>query len=98
MENQYEKKIRGFEGRCLKGILETRWEHRVTNKEISERTFMRPIVKEVKKRTWGRLGHVLRLSKSRHPLNALTRNPQGARKKGRPQGPWMISVESGRVE
>ncbi|GFR97953.1 craniofacial development protein 2 [Elysia marginata] len=55
-------------------------EHRVTNKEISERTGIRPIVEEVKKRRWRWLGHVLRMSRSRHPLIALTWNPQGARK------------------
>ncbi|GFR79177.1 hypothetical protein ElyMa_002283000 [Elysia marginata] len=53
---------------------------------------------EVKKRRWRWLGHVLRMSKSRHPLIALMWNPQGARKKGRPQGTWRTSVESERVE
>ncbi|GFR62613.1 hypothetical protein ElyMa_003585500 [Elysia marginata] len=38
------------------------------------------------------------MSKSRHPLIALMWNPQGARKKGRPQGTWRRSVESERVE
>ncbi|GFS14912.1 hypothetical protein ElyMa_004918900 [Elysia marginata] len=93
-----ENKLRGFEGRCLTRILGIRWEHRVTNKEISERTDIRPIVEEVKKRRWRWLGHILRMSKSRHPLIALTWNPQGARKKGRPQGTWRTSVESERVE
>ncbi|GFR79601.1 endonuclease-reverse transcriptase [Elysia marginata] len=79
-------------------ILGIRWEHRVTKKEISERTGIRPIVEEVKKRRWRWLGHVLRMSKSRHPLIALTWNPQGARKKGRSRGTWMRSVESERVE
>ncbi|GFR92088.1 hypothetical protein ElyMa_006192100 [Elysia marginata] len=89
-----ESKLRGFEGRCLRRILGIRWEHRVTNKEISERTGMRPILEEVKIRRWRWLGHVLRMSKSRHPLIALMWNPQGARKKGRPQGTWRRSVES----
>ncbi|GFR58246.1 hypothetical protein ElyMa_003477000 [Elysia marginata] len=51
---------------------------------------------KVKTRRW--LGHVLRMSKSRHPLIALTCNPQGARKKGRSQVKWRRSVESERVE
>ncbi|GFS03505.1 endonuclease-reverse transcriptase [Elysia marginata] len=93
-----ESKLRGFERRYLRKILGIRWEHRVTNKEISERTGIRPIVEEVKKRRWRWLGHVLRMSKSRHPLIALRWNPQGARKKGRPQGTWRRSVESESVE
>ncbi|GFS05811.1 hypothetical protein ElyMa_004691200 [Elysia marginata] len=75
-----ESKLRGFEGRCLRRILGIRWEHRVTNKEIFERTGIRPIVEEVKKRRWRWLGHVLRMSKSRHPLIALTWNPKGSRR------------------
>ncbi|GFR92863.1 endonuclease-reverse transcriptase [Elysia marginata] len=96
--NQRLKVRGGFEGWCLRGILGIRWQHRVTNKEISERTGIRPIVEEVKHRRWRWLRHVLRVSKSRHPLTALTWNPQGAGKKGRPQGTWRRSVESERVE
>ncbi|GFR91818.1 endonuclease-reverse transcriptase [Elysia marginata] len=93
-----ESKLRGFEGLRLRRILGIRWEHRVTNKEISERTGIRPVVNEMKKRICRWLGHVLRMSKSRHLLIALTWNPQGARKKGRPQGTWRRSVESERME
>ncbi|GFR79594.1 hypothetical protein ElyMa_005878800 [Elysia marginata] len=82
----------------LEEFWEFDWEDKVTNKEISERTGKRSTVEEVKKRRWRWLGHVLRMSKSRHPLIALTWNPQGARKKGRPQGTWRRSVESERVE
>ncbi|GFS08908.1 LINE-1 reverse transcriptase-like protein [Elysia marginata] len=59
---------------------------------------MRPIVEEVKKRRWRWLGHVLEMSKPRHLLIALTWNPQGARKKGTPQGTWRRSVERERLE
>ncbi|GFS02269.1 endonuclease-reverse transcriptase [Elysia marginata] len=38
------------------------------------------------------------MSKSRHPLIVLTWNPQGARKKGRPQGTWRRPVKSEREE
>ncbi|GFR82121.1 hypothetical protein ElyMa_002357300 [Elysia marginata] len=93
-----ESKLWGFDGRCLRRILGIRWEHRVTNKEISAKTGIRPMVEEVKKRRWGWLGRVLRMSKSRHPLIAHTWNPQEARKKGRLQGTWRRSVESERVK
>ena len=93
-----ESRLRGFEGRCLRRILGIRWEERVTNKEIADRTGVQPIVEEVKMRRWRWLGHVLRMGKTRHPLMALTWNPQGKRSRGRPQGTWRRTVESEREE
>ncbi|GFR75014.1 hypothetical protein ElyMa_003907500 [Elysia marginata] len=58
-------KLMGFEGRCLERILGIRWENRVTNKEISERTTIRPIVEEGKKRIWRWLGESTRSKKER---------------------------------
>ncbi|GFR71766.1 hypothetical protein ElyMa_000360700 [Elysia marginata] len=51
MENQPkdESNLSGFEGRCLRRILAIWWEHRVSNKEISERTGIRPSVEKQKK-------------------------------------------------
>ncbi|GFR85051.1 endonuclease-reverse transcriptase [Elysia marginata] len=83
-------------GGVCRRILGIRWQHRVTNKEIPERTGIQPIIEEVKKRRW--LGHVLKMSKSRHPLTALTWNPQGAIKKGGQQSTWKRLVKSKRVE
>ncbi|GFS26651.1 endonuclease-reverse transcriptase [Elysia marginata] len=74
-----------------------RLEHLVTYKEITEKTGMRPIVEEVKKRRWKWLGH-LRIGKSRDPLIALAWNQLGTVKKGIPQGTWRRSVESERLE
>ena len=91
-----ESRLRGFEGRCLRRILRIRWEHRVTNKEIGDRTGLQPIVNEVKQRRWRWLGHVLRMNRTRHPLLALTWTPQGKRNRGRPQGTWRRSIEEER--
>ena len=91
-----ESKLRGFEGRCLRRILRIWWELRVTNKEVATRTGINPIVEEVKRRRWRWLGHVLRMSRSRHPLIALTWNPQGKRRTGRPQGTWRRTMEDER--
>ena len=91
-----ESKLRGFEGRCLRRILRIRWEHRVTNKEIARRTGINCIVEEVKRRRWRWLGHILRMSRSRHPHIALTWNPQGKRRRGKPQGTWRRTIEEER--
>ena len=87
-----ESRLRGFEGRCLRRILKVRWEHRVTNVEIAARTGIDNIVDEIKRRRWRWLGHILRMNKVRHPLAALTWNPQGQRKRGRPHGSWRRTV------
>ena len=96
--NRIESRLRGFEGRCLRRILNIWWEHRVTNKEVAERTGIECIVDEVKKRRWRWLGHVMRMHKSRHPLAALTWTPQGKRTKGRPQGTWRRTVDEERTK
>ena len=95
---QIESRLRGFEGRCLRRILGVWWEQRVTNKEIQERTGINCIVEEVQRRRWKWLGHILRMNRSRHPLIALTWNPQGKRRRGRPKGTWRRTVDSEREE
>ena len=91
-----ESKLRGFEGRCLRRILRIRWEHRATNKEVARRTGISCIVEEVKRRRWRWLGHILRMNRFRHPLIALTWNPQGQRNRGHPQGTWRRTIDEER--
>ena len=88
-----EQRIRGFESRCLRRILKIRWEQRVSNKEVAERTGIPNIVEEIKRRRWKWLGHVLRMHKNRHPYVALKWTPQGKRSRGRPLGTWRRTVE-----
>ena len=88
-----ESKLRGFEGRCLRRILKVRWQEKVCNEEIWRRTGMNNIVLEVKRRRWMWLGHVLRMKKGRHPLEALSWAPPGKRHRGRPLGTWRRTIE-----
>ena len=89
-----ESKLRGFEGRCLRRILKVRWQEKVCNEEIWRRTGMNNIVlEEVKRRRWTWLGHVLRMKKGRHPLEALSWAPPGKRHRGRPLGTWRRTIE-----
>ena len=91
--NKLESKLRGFEGRCLRRILKVRWQEKVCNEEIWRRTGMNNIVLEVKRRRWTLLGHVLRMKKGRHPLEALSWAPPGKRHRGRPLGTWRRTIE-----
>ena len=88
-----ESRLRGFEGRCLRRILRLHWEQHVTNKEVSRRTGIKNVVQEIKQRRWRWLGHILRMSKTRHPNVALRWAPPGKRKRGRPLGTWRRTVE-----
>ena len=88
-----ESRLRGFEGRCLRRILKVRWQERIKNEEIWSRSGFNNIVLEVKHRRWIWLGHVLRMRKTRHPLEALTWVPPGKRSRGRPLGTWRRTLE-----
>lgn len=61
-------KLRGFEERCLRGILGIWQEQKVTYKEIAKRTGINCIVEKIKKRHWKRLGHVFWRKKNLHSL------------------------------
>ena len=54
------------------------------NEEVSRRTGINNIVRNVKERRWRWLGHALRMNKTRHPRNALRLAPAGQRQRGRP--------------
>ena len=93
INKRLESRLRGFEGRCLRRILKVRWEQRVSNEEIWRKARWNNIVMEVKKRRWTWLGHVLRMKKGRHPLEALSWQPPGKRSRGRPLGTWRRTIE-----
>ncbi|KAH1187851.1 hypothetical protein KIL84_020600 [Mauremys mutica] len=83
-----ESRLRGFEGRCLRRILNIHWPQPITNVEVSRLTGINNIVDEAKQRRWRWLGHVLRMGADRHPHIALRWTPQGRRRRGRPLGTW----------
>ena len=85
-----ESRLRGFEGRCLRRILRIHWEQRITNEEISRRTRVNSIIKEIKKRRWKWLGHILRMDRNRRPQAALRWASPGKRRRGT----WRRTIES----
>ena len=63
------------------------------NKELWERTRHEQIITEIKRRKWGWIGDTLRKPATNITRQALSRNPQGKRKVGRPRQTWRRSVE-----
>ena len=66
---------------------------RVTNEEIRARAGLETISKQVARRRWAWLGHVLRMDHHSHPRIALTWVPEGKRKRGRPRETWRRTIE-----
>ena len=55
------------------------------NEELWERTRQEQIMTEIKRRKWGWIGHTLRKLATNTTRQALSWNPQGKRKVGRPR-------------
>ena len=45
-------KMNTFQNKCLRKILEIRWEDHVSNKEINERSGIKPVSQETCRRRW----------------------------------------------
>ena len=88
-----EKKLDVFLHKSLRRMFEIYWPMRVTNEEIRARAGLETISKQVARRRWTWLGHVLRMDYHSHPRIALTRVPEGKRKRGRPRETWRLGIE-----
>jgi hypothetical protein len=79
--------------RCLWKILRIRWPKTVTNEELWERTGQKLLDRQIKKRKWSRIGHILRKPSGMTEKGALDWNPQGKRRRRRPKKTWKRTVE-----
>ena len=86
-------KLQVFINTCLRRIMKIRWNDKVQNKTLWERTGQRLIAEEIGCRKWGWIGHTLRKPASSTTRHALQWNPQGQRGRGRPQTTWRRQVE-----
>ena len=86
-------KLQTFINKCLRNILRIRWEDRVRNEDLWERTGQERIETVVTRRKWNWMGHILRRPKS-ITCHALRWHPQGKRSRGRPRTTWRRSTEA----
>ena len=86
-------KLQTFINKCLRNVLQIRWPEMIPNEELLERTGQEQIITEIKRRKWGWIGHTLRKPATNITRQALSWNPQGKRKVGRPRQTWRRSVE-----
>nr|KAG5699060.1 hypothetical protein BaRGS_025454 [Batillaria attramentaria] len=83
-----QQKIQTFLNTCLRRIFNIRWPEKIRNEELWERAGQEPVAKQILRRKWGWIGHTLRKPASSTTRQALTWNPQGKRKRGRPRNSW----------
>nr|KAG5699798.1 hypothetical protein BaRGS_013518 [Batillaria attramentaria] len=80
-----QQKIHTFFNTCLRRIFNIRWPEKMRNEELWERAGQEPVAKQILRRKWVWIGHTLRKPASSTTRQALTWNPQGKRKRGRPR-------------
>ena len=83
-----EQKLQVFINKSLRNILRIWWPRKISNKDLWSQTGQRPIEEEIRQRAWGWIGHTLRRPDRHVVKRALEWNPQGKRKRGRPQHSW----------
>ena len=83
-------KLQTFINRCLRRLLGIYWPNIISNANLWELTKQETIETQIRKWKW--LGHTLRRQKS-ITKQALTWNPQGRRKRGRPRTSWRRTTE-----
>ena len=86
-------KLQTFINKCLRNVLQIRWPEMIPNEELWERTGQEQIITEIKRRKWGWIGYALRKPATNTTRQALSWNPQGKRKVGRPRQTWRRCVE-----
>ena len=89
-----QQKIQTFLNTCLRRIYKIQWQEKIRNEDLWERAGQEPVAKQILRRKWGWIGHTLRKPASSTTRQALTWNPQGKRKRGRPRNSWRQDTEA----
>ena len=88
------QKIQTFINCCLRRIFRIRWPDKIRNEELWQRGRQEPVEKQILMRKWGWIGHTLRKPAATTTRQALTWNPQGKRRRGRPKNSWRRDTEA----
>lgn len=92
------KLIDVFNNKCLRRIMKVHWKDHVSTEELLNQANCSLLSKEVKRRRWKMIGHILRQDRHNLPNVAMTWAPEGKRKRGRPKTTWRRTVEKERAE
>ncbi|VDP43391.1 unnamed protein product [Schistosoma curassoni] len=86
--------IRLMDVNCLRKILNIHWPDTISNSLLWKRTNQLQAEEEIRKRRWKWIGHTLRKSSNCITRQALTWNPEGRRKRGRPKNTLGQEMEA----
>jgi hypothetical protein len=78
---------------CLRRILHIYWPKKISNQELWDKTQQIPVDEEIQTRRWRWLGHTLRKPADSITRQAITWNPPGKRKRGRPRNTWRRQLD-----
>ena len=87
-------KVQTFVNNCLRRILQIHWPDTISNSELWEKTQQRPVEEEIRRRRWAWIGHSLRKPVTSTTRQALTWNPQGKLRRGRPRNTWRRDLQA----
>ncbi|KAK7097424.1 hypothetical protein V1264_004408 [Littorina saxatilis] len=88
------RKIQTFINTCLRKILRIRWPDTISNKDLWQRTKQLSVEQDILQRRFRWIGHTLRKTTTSITRQALTWNPQGKRRRGRPRNTWRRDLEA----
>lgn len=89
----YANKIQAFVNRCLRHILKVFWPNTISNDVLWRKTHQPLIAETIKTRKYRWLGHTLRKPITNITRKVLEFNPQGSRRRGRPNNTWRRNTE-----
>lgn len=85
-------RIQVFVNKCLRSIFRIFWPNTISNADLWNKADQQPIENQIIKRKWGWIGHTLRRPNDDIARTALEWNPQGSRRRGRPNISWRRAV------
>ena len=80
-----ERKLNTFQTKCLRRIMNIKWQEHISNEELLVKTKMDKLSTTIMRRRWKFIGHTLRGEPASICNTALTWAPEGKRKRGRPK-------------
>ncbi|VDO88409.1 unnamed protein product [Schistosoma margrebowiei] len=92
--NQYQSENLQYQRQGSPTIFNIHWPDTISNSLLWERTNQLPAEEEIRKRRWKWIGHTLRKSSNCITRQALTWNPEGKWKSGRPKNTLRRIIEA----
>ncbi|KAI8484438.1 hypothetical protein Bbelb_378710 [Branchiostoma belcheri] len=93
MNKSTQHRIQTFINNCLRRIYNIRWPEKIRNEELWSRAGQEPVAIQILRRKWSWIGHTVRKPADSTTRQALSWNPKGKRRRGRPRNSWRRDTE-----